>query len=250
MASAKIVPAVAVAAPVGDAIDRMFAGPTLLVKQTKKGCIQELMGCEDTSEFWIATKENKEANIMHALEDSSCCCRLFWASNRPLKVAVREHNKEGPVVVNMDLPFHCFNCCCFIPTMMVSDAAGVALGKTTQPWICTCVPELRVFDSGDQHKYNVHLPKCLGGCCIDCNHKVDGQGGCCSCKIPFQIMDLEGKEVGYIMKEWRGLGTEALTDASTFGINFPQGIDSRMKSNLLGTTMLLNYFMFESSNDD
>ena len=51
-------------APVAEAIERHFASrPTLMVKQTRKGCLQECMGCEATSEFNIATKEDKKENM-------------------------------------------------------------------------------------------------------------------------------------------------------------------------------------------
>jgi len=246
---AQVVPvAVAVvAAPASQAIDRLFAGPTLLVKQHRKGCLREIVGCEDTSEFSLATKENHNIDTMHALEESNCGARVCLPQNRPLKLTVRENDKDGPVVLRMDFPFHCFQACCFIPKLTVTDdSQATVYGKTTQPFICCqCVPELHVFDGTDQLKYKVHMAKCCGGMCVDCFHKVDGQGGCCSCKVPFPIWDLEGNEVGNIMKEWRGLGTEALSHANTFSIKFPEGIDTGLKASLLGTTFMLDYFMFE-----
>ena len=36
---------------------------SLLVKQSMRGCLQECMGCEATSEFNIATKEDKKENM-------------------------------------------------------------------------------------------------------------------------------------------------------------------------------------------
>ena len=51
-------------APVAEVIERHFGSrPTLMVKQTRKGCLRECMGCEATSEFNIATKENKKDNM-------------------------------------------------------------------------------------------------------------------------------------------------------------------------------------------
>jgi hypothetical protein len=222
-------------------MDRLFAGPTLLVKQTKKGCIKECMGCEQTNEFNIATKENKDANIMHALEHSSCFSRICYPKNRPLTLSIKDGTKEGTEILKMDFPFHCFQSCCCIAKLTVTDASSAFVGKTTQPFACCqFVPELHVFDTTDTLKYKVHMPKCCGGFCVDVCHKVGGQGGCCSCKTPFQINDLEGVEQGYIMKEWRGLGAEALTDANTFTIKFPEGSDTKMKASLLGTTFMLD----------
>ena len=91
-------------------------------------------------------------------------------------------------------------------------------------------------------------PSCCGGMCVDCMAE-----GCCNCKIPFYIYPPgagdKGEEVGKIIKLWRGLGTEAFTDAASFELTFPKGVDPQAKARLLGTTMLVNMLFFEKGNE-
>ena len=49
---------------------------SMSIRQTKKGWCQELMGCQAKTEFKLFGRGEQ---VGHALEDSSCCCRLFCA---------------------------------------------------------------------------------------------------------------------------------------------------------------------------
>ena len=51
--------------------------------------------------------------------------------------------------------------------------------------------------------------------------------------------------MGKIIKVWRGLGTEVFTDADSFQVNFPPGINAAGKARMIGTTMFLNMLFFE-----
>ena len=55
----------------------------------------------------------------------------------------------------------------------------------------------------------------------------------------FPIENQAGIALGEISKKWRGCGTEAFTDLSTFKIEFPTNIDVATKALLLGATMLV-----------
>ena len=50
---------------------------SMSIRQTKKGWCQELMGCQAKTEFKLFGRGDEQ--VGHALEDSSCCCRLFCA---------------------------------------------------------------------------------------------------------------------------------------------------------------------------
>ena len=81
--------------------------------------------------------------------------------------------------------------------------------------------------------------------CVDCMAE-----GCCNCKIPFYIYPPgssteTGKEVGKIVKLWRGVGTDIFTDAASFNVQFPPGIDEVGKARILGTTFFINMLFFE-----
>merc|ERR1719199_428732 len=97
-----------------DKFDGMF------VKQTRKGCIQELCGCEAKNEFKIfpdgdAAKD--DANMtMYSLEESSCLVRLCCQGNRSFTQTMWLGNKDnqGAVALQMKRPLACplQPCCC------------------------------------------------------------------------------------------------------------------------------------------
>lgn len=55
----------------------------------------------------------------------------------------------------------------------------------------------------------------------------------------WQIVDLNGTEIGQISKKWSGLAREWFTDADFFGINFPMDLDVKLKATLVGACMLI-----------
>lgn len=67
----------------GNAFVPFAQHPNLFVKQTKKGCIQEMLGCEAKTEFKVATMEQKEEDHMYILEDTSFLNRLCLGGIRP-----------------------------------------------------------------------------------------------------------------------------------------------------------------------
>lgn len=70
--------------------------PNLFVKQTKKGCLQELLcGCDANNEFKIATMEDKQHDVFYAIEDTSCCIRFFCSTDRPFKIRVSQGGLPG-----------------------------------------------------------------------------------------------------------------------------------------------------------
>lgn len=57
----------------------------------------------------------------------------------------------------------------------------------------------------------------------------------------------DGKVYGSIRKAWRGLAAEFLTDADTFGLQFPDGATSREKKVLLAAVFLIDFIYFEGN---
>lgn len=71
---------VAVAAPAQKGMTRASTAQlaqfdNLIVKQTRRGCMQELMGCEAKNEFLISAQPNPNQVLMYSLEESSCFMR-------------------------------------------------------------------------------------------------------------------------------------------------------------------------------
>ena len=45
------------------------------------------------------------------------------------------------------------------------------------------------------------------------------------------------------------MGTEVFTDANSFQVDMPKGIDAAAKSRILGTTMFINMLFFETGQE-
>jgi hypothetical protein len=225
--------------------------PDFWVKQTRRGCCQELMGCEALTEFKIATIDQPAQDILYSIEDSDFWCRMCCAPIRPWKQTVTLGDQAGgQPIIKMDVPMACHPSpiqCCFHKTMTIMDGNDSPLGQAEVPFFW-CIPVVKLHDQTGNHKYNIHMPTCWGGLCVDCCAE-----GCCNCKVPFYIYKPENDEpeqhVGKIIKMWRGLGDELFTDASNFQLMPPQGSDMEDKARLLAVTMLINSIWFEKNNN-
>jgi hypothetical protein len=71
-------------------------------------------------------------------------------------------------------------CCCFQSIAPIDN--GIMLGNFTETFYW-CVPTYKVTDRNQVHKYNVHMPTCCGGLCID----ICVNGMCTFTPIPFNI---------------------------------------------------------------
>jgi len=224
----------------------------LFVKQTRKGCFQEMLGCEANTEFLISTMENTSNFLYYAIEDTSCCIRFFCPALRPFTITVSDGGAPGgsPLTYNERF-FRCpaGNCkCCCYQEIQVRDGANAPVGAIVEDmWFC--VPMFKVNDASGNHQYNLHQPTCCGGMCVDCCAE-----GCCNCRIPFYVFEpgkqATGEQCGSITKIWSGLGTELFTDADKFEMHFPPGADSNTKATLLGGTFLLNQLLFRIDLND
>lgn len=224
----------------------------LLIKQTRKGCCQECMGCEATNEFLVFPNVQKAKDsgnqIMYSKESSSFCCRLCCLNQRSFTQTVWSGTKDakGSEVMAMDRPFTCplapLTCCC-VPTIAFKNGDAV-LGSAQVPCFL-CVPALDVLDASGQKEFQVQQPTCCGGCCVNCWAE-----GCCNCKTPFYVYKpgvtpSSGNQVGKIVKLWRGIGTEFFTDAASFRVEYPPDASAESKARLMGTTFFINILFFE-----
>jgi len=225
----------------------------LEVHQTRKGCLQECLGCEARTEFKYYANGTQ---VFESLEDADCCCRLCCAPNHPFKMAVKELN-TGAEIVTVDRPFRCFmgNCkCCCYQTAEFSSG-GSELGKIEEScWYC--VPSFYVYDHKGTKLYHVHPPTCMGGICINCFAEGNPFGrGCCRSSFrvyPGEQSDTDGDApyLGVILKMPKGLGAELFTDADKFEVSFPQNANAAQKGILIGTTIFLNAVFFEGAQGD
>lgn len=104
----------------------------LEMRQTRKGCLQELLcGCEAQTEFKFFIGKNE---VFHALEDASICCRWFCAPCHNYKMEVKELNSNAEIVT-VDRPFMCCagpcKCCCYQEASFYSNNNKLGTMKET-----------------------------------------------------------------------------------------------------------------------
>lgn len=225
----------------------------LMVKQTRRGCLQELFcPCDAKIEFKISPLDQKSNDIMYSREDSHWLHRWCCKPLRPFtQVISAGSGPGGPTVMTLKKPWACglgpCLCCCH-PNIDFLNADGSSLGSTIVPFYF-CIPNLVIKDGAGIPQYHLHMPTCLGGVCCDCKAE-----GLCNCKIPFYIYkpdnDTPGQEIGKVIKIWRGLATEILTDADTFTVEYPKDCSTEDKARLLGSTIFLNFVYFERQKDN
>lgn len=228
-------------------LDAFLPHDSLAIRQTRKGCLQSLFGCDANEEFVVTPTDDKGTQLMYVTEDTDFCIRLLCKNLRPYELTMTVpsgHKQHGMPVAHYKRPFRCplqcLKCCCFQEVATTSQGQFVGAARETA-WCC--IPSFAVLDPNDNPQYLVHMPTCCGGICVNCC----AEGSCL--QVPFYIYepdkDQPGQHVGKIVKIFRGIGTELFTEADTFMVEFPAGVTSETKANLAGMTFLLNTMFFE-----
>jgi hypothetical protein len=221
----------------------------LTVRQTRRGWLQECMGCEAKTEFKYAIGEN---TIAQSLEDTSCFCRLFCNPIHPFQMRVQELSTDAELLT-VDRPCRtpagCCKCCCY-QTIDVTSG-GQKLGSVKENCYF-CVPAFNVFDANDEELYLIHPPTCCCGCCVQCCSEGNPCFGKGCCTAPFWVFQAGQKNtggdavhLGKILKKPKSWGTEFFTDANAFAITFPEQASADEKALLVGTSIFLNAIFFE-----
>eukprot|EP00438_Fugacium_kawagutii_P016432 Skav210984 [mRNA] locus=scaffold1730:16679:17440:- [translate_table: standard] len=244
-----------------------------------RGCLQECLGCDAKSEYKVApfspdqmdgirVSEHAmaQADVLYALEESSCCCRVCNPGGRNFQLNISEGGEPGGekllyydkpltcpavVVVNTDNGQVDCPCCCCLPNLTPMTPQGQALNSQSQYYcdMCCFVPKFTYHENGEQ-VYLVKPETCCGGACVACD--------CCSGKglvyIPFYFHDKDDQVVGgsynspttpQIRKVWAGFKKECCSTADTFAVVFPEGSSVERKAGLLGLTFLIDFVYFE-----
>lgn len=224
------------------------------MRQTRRGCIQEILGCEAKSEFKYFKAEGDE-QFATSLEESDFCCRLFCAPIRPFKTVVKETGTEAELVT-VDRPLACnvgpCKCCCF--QVLDISSGGQPIGKVEEQYYL-CVPRFLIKDENDRPLYKMHFPTCIGGMCVNICAEGNPCGkGCCKVSLRLYPADQEDTDgdapyVGSILKKPKSLMTEMFTDANAFDVKFPDGCSSDHKAIIMGTTLFANALFFETDDN-
>jgi len=251
----------------GGGVGVLAGQKNLFIKQTRRGCLQEAMGCEAKNEFLISTVEQRDSFFMYALEDSSFLCRLCCANLRESKMDVKMGNSSasGAQVMSYERPFQCAQvgpckCCCF-QQMGFFNEKREPIGQIKEDFYYCAVPSFTISDNSEKALFKVQMPTCCGGMCVNVCAE-----GLCNCRIPFYIYpsgttepgtELMSENIGekgekkaaQITKVWGGLGSEMFTDADKFELLYPAGATPDQKAMLLGSVFFLNMNFFEKQKE-
>jgi hypothetical protein len=202
---------------------------SFLVKQTMRGCLQECMGCEATSEYEISKMDwaylgsgtvlqegwESEANRMYALEQSSLLQRLCWKDGRSMSISVSEWQKDkdgkpcaGAKIVEFKKPCGCPTIC----RITIPDKDGEGSTQIQCPCCCMLPKVTGVMPDGREIGTSQYI--CDNVCCVPKFHYKEHNelvyviapptccGGCCiscergygkgCCKVPFYFMEPDG----------------------------------------------------------
>lgn len=258
------------AAPLAD--NFTYAG--LLVKQTPRGWLQELFGCQARTEYkmsrlddnfeavlqggWITEAEQKYTDQLYSLEESNACMRICLREGRPMVVKLSTGSEEGgsPLVEYHKPCGLRGGFCCMLPEFTTKLPNGTEINAMKLKFkCCTPVPEFAYEEPVGKEVYRVHPPKCCGGCCI----KIEcGKGKCGTLPFYFwdpatgeQIFNEAGEEFPPQIRMLRtGLAKAACTQANNFALKFPKDATAEQKAGLLGLTFLIDSSFFERQKDD
>lgn len=227
------------------------------VRQTSRGCLQELCGCEARTEFrWFQDAEaHVHSEFAISLEDSSCCCRLCCSPCHPFQMVVKD-NIHGSELFTAHRPckFPSAPCkCCCLQEMNFTVQERVKkryLGRIRENFFI-CVPRFTVFNASETPIYKIHMPTCLCGLCVNCCAEGNPCCGKGCCKVPFYIYPAEQAQtdgmapIGKIIKKPKNVCSEIFTEANTFDVQFPPSASGTQKAIIAGSSIFLNALFFE-----
>jgi len=246
---------------------------SLMVCQTSKGwCARVCCGCEPKQEFRVheraSGKQGKQ--VFHILEETGCCTRCCCGGNRnwSMQMNLGDTMSGTQPLLQFERPLRCpmscGKCCCCHQEVQVFSAdddgnAKDPLGNVKETCWC-CVPQFKINTPDGKTEFLLRQPTCCGGACV--NYCDQGQGCCCSCRIPFYVylsdMGLHASkggtlslddQVGEITKVWGGMRNEVLS-ADKFECTFPATSDPASKARLLAATLMINQLFFEGQYDE
>lgn len=229
----------------------------MTIRQTRKGWLQECLGCEAKVEMRWFQKGESNVEFATSLEESECCIRLCCSPCHPFKMTVKELGSDAEILT-MDRP--CFlppcgcKCCSF--QEMTFTSGGAYLGAVQEQFY-VCVPRFVVRDEEDKPLYKLHMPTCCGGICVNCCTEGNPCCGRGCCKVPFHVFPADQEDtnngatpLGKIVKVPKSMAAEIFTEADAFDVVFPEDATSSQKAILAGTSVFLNALYFEESQDD
>ena len=194
-------------------MERLNGTERLFVKQ-KKEWGEILTGFETKNKY--AVSDSSDQQVYWAAEESSVLARLALKAWRPFTIHIL--TPDGHPAIKTTRPFKFY-----FHEMDISDSQGTFLGKVKREFSILS-KKFTIEDAQGIEIFKIFGPVFH--------------------PWTFKILKNDN-EVGKILKKWSGMGKEIFTDADTFSIDFPAGIDAKQKAVLLGALFLIDLLHFE-----
>lgn len=242
----------------------------LFVSQKPK--VFELFGCEQTSDYNVATFKKKSPDTpskgkqcMKVREQSGgcagCCIRQFCADHRPFTMDVTASGNDKHMM-KLVRPYRCpveFECC---------QGVACCVGFCCCCSCCWCGnAEIQIFSGNDSSNPNVNLGSVKQNCSF-CYHPAYSIrdpsdkvlytiGGDCflgcfefcrSFEFPIKRPDSD-QTVGMLKKHRGNMINSLLFDANDFSVKFPLEANPRERALLFAACYMVDFMHFEKGND-
>lgn len=200
-----------------------------LLVQQKVELVEVITGFETNNKFNV--KNTLGQKVYWAAEVNDCCTRNCCGPLRRFDMKVYDIYQNE--VIHIRRPAACSSCffpCC-LQSIEVFAPPGNVIGSVEQTW-SVLYPQFAIKNANGD---TILLMK--GSFCT---HSICGD-------VEFQILTLNGDEVGRISKQWSGLARELFTDADFFGISFPMDLDVHVKAIMLSACFLIDAMFFKKA---
>lgn len=212
-----------------EGLEYLCAVDQLLVHQQLQ-LLELFLPYEQKNKFVV--KNTMGQFIFLALEESDLFSRCCLGELRPFEMKIMDYRNVE--VLRFVRPLRCdwglFFCC--LPELQVYAPPETLIGSvkmTANP----CFPTFLVLDSDQKEVLWVQGPLITSACCNDVVFDIYCKGGTI--------------KLGMVSKNWSGACREAATDIDNFTLVFPLDLDVKVKAVLLGTLILIDILMFETS---
>ncbi|XP_029795956.1 phospholipid scramblase 1-like isoform X2 [Suricata suricatta] len=186
----------------------------------------EVLGCFATSKKY-EIMNNQGQRIYFAEDRSNCFLRYLCGPSRPFTMTIYDHVGRDVITIKRTLRSSCCWRNCSVQKLKVEAPPGEKIGYVYQSFH----PFLPMFAIKNENKEDVM--KIRGPCMVSS----------CLKDLNFNLLSLDEEIVlGKISKKWAGF---MITNADTFGIQFPFNLDVKIKALMLGASFLIDYMYFE-----
>lgn len=220
-------------------LDALAGMDTIIIKQKING----LTAWEVNNRYAILSPDAQYILYL-AREQTGSWERECMGSARAFKIALMDKYGQQELMSYRRMTDEC---CEDIQFVECSGARMGKMGRIDQVRTWT-TPKFTVQDSNGTVIFNIKGPMITGSFV---GNEVDFDILSPDCQkvgkiVDFDVSSTDCQKVGKITKLYRGFLTEFFTDANSFRLEYPPGIDLKMKGTLLGAVFMLDFTYYES----